>query len=224
MSEGVQIRCKTSVKVVKPNGLELINENDEEYFLDSDLILFTAGMEQSQFVKNLKIAKDKFGRIAVKKSMQSIEYENVFALGDCSGIIGDEVPSTAQAAIQQANVVARNVNRALQNASNIDEDKMNKLEDFSFLSLGEMLSLGDTNAAITSLGGYLTLNGPLAAIGRRLIYVARMPTTSQSIKALFTASSSITGKFLSKVFGDNKSESVSPNSKLISSLSTSTRY
>jgi NADH dehydrogenase len=187
--------------------LELINPNKEEYFLDADLILFTAGMEQSQFVKNLNIAKDKFGRVAVKKSMQSKDYENVFALGDCCGIIDDEVPSTAQAAIQQANVVARNVNQAWLNASDKSQEN-SKLEEFSFLSLGEMLSLGDTNAAITSLGGYLTLNGPLAAIGRRLIYVARMPTTSQSLKALFTASSAVTGKFLSKLFGGGHNESV----------------
>lgn len=202
-AQGVKIRCKTSAKAVQSNGLLLIDENKEEYFLESDLILFTAGMEQSQFVRNLNIAKDKFGRIAVKKSLQSIEHDNVFALGDCCGIEGDEVPSTAQAAMQQASVLAKNVNLAWmgQNADNSSLEEKPQLEDFSFLSLGEMVSLGDSNAAITSLGGYFTLNGPLAAIGRRLVYVARMPTASQSIKALFTASSTVTGKLLSKWFG-----------------------
>ncbi len=200
LANGVNILCKTSVKLVKQNGLELVNSENETSFLDSDLILFTAGMEQSSFVKGLNIAKDKYGRISVKKSLQSVEYENVFSLGDCCGIEDSSVPSTAQAAIQQAVAVARNVEVAWNNKFS-REEKKTPLEDFSYLSLGEMVSLGDTNAAISSLGGYVTIRGPLAAIGRRILYAARMPTTSQSIRAFLTASSSITGKFISKWFG-----------------------
>lgn len=75
-----------------------------------------------------------------------------------------------------------------------------KLREFRFFSLGEMLSLGDTNATITSLGGWVTLSGPIAALGRRAAYALRMPTLGQTMTALVSAGAVTSGKLLSKLF------------------------
>jgi NADH dehydrogenase FAD-containing subunit len=53
-----------------------------------------------------------------------------------------------------------------------------------------MLTLGNTNAAVTSLNGLVQLQGPLAAVARRLVYAVRMPTPGQQVNALFSAARS----------------------------------
>ena len=50
-----------------------------------------------------------------------------------------------------------------------------------------MLSLGINNAAVTCLGGWITLSGPLAVVIRRLVYIYRMPTIFQIIYAFIIA-------------------------------------
>ena len=195
--KGIQTLYNTSVKLVQENSLELVNELGVEYNMQADLIVFTAGTEQSQFIKDLSLTKDKFGRILVNKFLQSIDYRNVFSLGDCCTIENEYNPATAQVAMQQASTVSYNIIQNIKNYT-IDNMKNIKLKEFKFLNLGEMLTLGDTNAAITSLNGWLKLSGPIAAAGRRAIYAVRMPTITQSVKAFLAASTVTTGKLLSK--------------------------
>ena len=74
--------------------------------------------------------------------------KGVYALGDAAscGETAETVgatPSTAQAAMQQADYTAWNVRAALRGE---------KLLPFRFQDLGEMLSLGDDAASLSSLG------------------------------------------------------------------------
>merc|ERR1719482_2172806 len=75
----------------------------------------------------------------------------------------------AQAAMQQADYAAWNVRAALR-------DERSKMMPFRYADLGEMLSLGDSAGAMSSLG-LINLQGPLANLGRRAVYAARMPTS-----------------------------------------------
>ena len=78
------------------------------------------------------------------------------------------------AAIAQAQVAAYNI------AASIDG---NRLLRFNHLDLGEMMTLGSNSAAISALGGRVTLGGPLASLVRRFVYSARMPTQGQAFAA-----------------------------------------
>ena len=59
----------------------------------------------------------------------------------------------------------------------------NRLLRFNHLDLGEMMTLGSNSAAISALGGRVTLGGPLASLVRRFVYSARMPTQGQAFAA-----------------------------------------
>eukprot|EP01040_Poterioochromonas_malhamensis_P017585 gene17585-20255_t len=89
----VTVRYNNQVKEVKEDGLVLLDEAKNEYFLASDLILFTAGSQPSSIIKQLDIEKDpRSQKILVTDSLSSKQYSNVFALGDCSLIEGNSVP------------------------------------------------------------------------------------------------------------------------------------
>lgn len=89
-------------------------------------------------------------------------------MGDCSFVEGSTTPSTAQVAMQQSYTVSSNVllNIKKQLQNNLDTSVAPRYNEFNFLNLGEMLTLGDTNAAVTSLNGLVALKGPIGTYSR----------------------------------------------------------
>jgi NADH dehydrogenase FAD-containing subunit len=196
----------TSVKEVKENSVLLEttttsegSEATNEFDLDADIVVCTSGMMQTELISKLPLEKDAFGRIAVTKSLQSVSNPNVFAIGDCSSVIGMPLPSTAQVAMQQSAVLAENLKKRSKylqekhdeslhaSPSKDDEFIMRRMDKFSYVPLGEMLTLGSLNAAISGLNENVQLAGPLAALTRRLVYSFRMPGKEQKAKALIAA-------------------------------------
>ena len=196
----VKILCETSVKEVTRNGLTVIDNAGIEQDIESDIVICTAGVQQSALLSLFPLTKDSYGRILTKDTLQTIEYDNVFAIGDCSAIQDMKLPSTAQVAMQQADVVSKNiVKRASLSPTSTSTTTLRdelSLESFKYVPLGEMLTLGYTDASITSLGGLLKLSGAPAAVARRLVYAARMPTISQSVNALIGAGIGTVGTIL----------------------------
>jgi NADH dehydrogenase len=188
---GVSVNSETTVKRVTPTGVTVVDNEGLQYDIEADLVICTSGMEQTEVIMGTKLTKDSSGRILTSRTLQSKDRNNVFALGDCASIEGYPLPSTAQVAMQQASIVSKNlVNRARQfnqPSQARNPSKPDELEKFKFVPLGEMLSLGTLDAAISGLGGLVELEGPLAALGRRITYSVRMPTVKQQISALVSA-------------------------------------
>ena len=189
---GVEEILGVDIKEITSTGLSYTPRGDcstdAAVELPADIVITTCGIKVSALVEGLGLPKDLSGRVLTDRALRSISHKKVFALGDCAAIDGDLVPSTAQAAMQQASIVATNVIK--QNNFDLDTKGLpaTALESFSFVNLGEMLTLGDTDASISSLGGMVKLQGPLAAMMRRLVYVARQPTNKQRVTALIGAS------------------------------------
>lgn len=258
------MNLNTSVREVNSDGVVVFDASiSEEYSIKADLVILTSGVEQADIVKSLNLRKDAYGRIVTSRTLQCIDNPNIFALGDCSSVDGARLPSTAQVAMQQADIVAKNVARRallyplIQSTENtftpipsadevvashdsgLDEvdfsvatamkksyapfqslkikvggSSMNtvvpsnellhtkqslpgELDSFTFVPLGEMLTLGLADGAVSSLGGLVRLEGPVAAAARRLVYAARMPTPEQAVVAAVSAGISTASGLLS---------------------------
>lgn len=188
-------RLNSSVIEVMKEGV-MIQHNlaDTTEFVPADLVISTFGVQASKLVEGISgLQKDKNNRLRTNRYLQSLDQENIYALGDCSCIDNMLVPSTAQVAIQQAEVVANNI---LTDDSNF--------QPFTFVNLGEMLTLGGKDGAISSLSGLVQIDGHLASIARRIIYAARMPTNSQKITALIGSSLVMGNKLIKENILDKK--------------------
>jgi NADH dehydrogenase len=107
-------------------------------------------------------------------TLQTIDRPEIFALGDsaeCRDADGQLVPGTAQAAFQQSDNVGWNLWATITGRP---------LLPFRYQAIGEMMTLGKDDATLSGLG--LKLNGPMAYIARRLVYLYRMPTLDHQIK------------------------------------------
>ena len=164
-----------NIQVYLESGLKEITQEQITFFCNDnlidypvDLVLWTAGTENIDWVANLNCQQNNQGGILVHPTLQLIDYREVFAVGDIAEIRQSKtqvIPDTAQAAYQQASLLAKNLKLALQGKS---------LKHFRYLHLGDMLTLGKGVAIVSSFG--INLTGSLAGLIRRLIYIFRLPT------------------------------------------------
>jgi NADH dehydrogenase len=173
---GVWVDLNTTLQQVNANDL-VLRYKEQDDTIPVDLVLWTVGNAITPVIRNLPVPHTADGRICTEVTLQVIEHPTLFALGDladCRDAKQQMVPTTAQAAIQQAEYVAWNVWASLNQRS---------LLPFRYTHLGEMLTLGKESAALAGLG--LTLDGPFAYLARRLIYLYRMPTLEHQLKVGF---------------------------------------
>jgi NADH dehydrogenase len=166
--EESRVQAHTETRVVKVTKDSLTLEHKgQQTEIQTAGVVWVAGVRPSPLIEALNVEKDRRGLLLVEPTLQLRAYPNVFALGDIA-FYPDVVPTlsgTAQLALQQARLCARNVRAFLQG---------DELKSKHFVELGEAVSLGTEHAAVLSAGKVVT--GPLARQARFALYTARLPT------------------------------------------------
>lgn len=142
-----------------------------------DIVLWTVGTKVSPVVRSLPLKHNQRGQITITSTLQVIDHPEIFALGDLAesqDADSQNIPTTAQAAFQQADYTGWNLWALLTGRP---------LLPFRYINLGEMMTLGTNNATLTGLG--IKLDGQFAHLTRRLIYLYRFPTFDHQIRVAF---------------------------------------
>jgi demethylphylloquinone reductase len=162
----VEVHTLTTVVQVEQDSV-IIEHEGTRTSIPTAGVVWVAGVQVQPLVSELALEKTSRGLISIKPTLQTSSYESVFALGDIA-YMPDAAPvlaGTAQLALQEARLAARNV-RAL-----LDGEK---LQTKHFEELGEVVSLGTERAAM--LTGGKAVGGHLARQARFALYTARLPT------------------------------------------------
>ena len=129
--------------------------------------------------------------IKVDEYLRVEGYQDIWAIGDCAAVQdvrkgqdGKIVPPTAQAAVQQGHVVARNVLKTI-------DGREDDLERFEYRPLGQLVELGSDFAVNEVMGVRFT--GLLAAIFWRMAYLVRLNSPQSKVRV---AADWIVGLFL----------------------------
>jgi demethylphylloquinone reductase len=176
-SRDIWTDLSTSVAQIGDGEITLNYANGTDT-LPVDIVIWTVGNTLSKLVRSLNLPHSSRGKIVTELTLQVKDHESIFALGDmaeCRDASGQILPATAQVAFQQAQYCARNVWASLNNHS---------LAPFTYLALGEFISLGKDNAAM-SIFGQFGIEGMPALVARRLAYLLRMPTLQHQVKVGF---------------------------------------
>lgn len=163
---GIEIHTRTRVARVAQNVLTLEHNGRQSAIEVADCV-WVAGIKMNPVIENLNAEKDKRGLLIVDPTLQLRGEPNVFSLGDMAFYpdVAPTLAGTAQLALQQAHLCARNVRASLYGEA---------LKTKHFAELGEALSLGTEHAAV--LTGGRVIAGPLARQARFAMYTARLPT------------------------------------------------
>lgn len=174
---GIWVDLETSVSEITADSLGLIYKGQTD-IIPVEIVMWTVGNQVSPAISHFGLALNPEGKITVTETLQVMEHTEIFALGDAVAMLDRQeiqsIPTTAQVALQQSDFVAWNIWSSLTDRP---------LLPFQYTELGEMMTLGDDNAVLSGMG--IQLDGPLAYIARRLVYLYRLPTLEHQLKVGF---------------------------------------
>jgi NADH dehydrogenase len=161
-SLGVHLHTGSPVKAVTAEGLVLANGEH----ISASLKVWAAGIRAPAFLGTLGLETNRINQLAVYTTLQTTLDSRVFAFGDCaacpSGEDGRFVPPRAQAAHQQATLLAKNLKRVIEGKP---------LQEYVYRDYGSLISLSSFSA-VGNLMGNLTGNVMLEGKLARLFYVS----------------------------------------------------
>ncbi|NEO98618.1 MAG: NAD(P)/FAD-dependent oxidoreductase [Symploca sp. SIO2E9] len=169
----VWIDLETKVESVGADRISLLYKGQVDT-IPVDVVLWTVGTKVASVISSLPLKQNQRFQLKTTATLQIVDHPEIFALGDladCQDAGGQKVPSTAQAAFQQADYAAWNIWASLTGRP---------LLPFRYQQLGEMMTLGIDNATLTGLG--VKLDGTIAHIARRLAYLYRLPTLEHQLR------------------------------------------
>jgi len=173
---GVEIIMNRSVKGATPTSIIL----GDGTTIPCYTIVWSAGVTPSKLIADLPCAHDKGHRIIANNYLEVSGYEGeVYAVGDCASITdphtGKPYPPTAQHAIREAKVAARNI------ISEIKGEKSKKTR-FDYKTKGMMAEIGKRTGVATLFG--FKVHGLLAWWIWRTYYLGNLPTINKKIRVI----------------------------------------
>ncbi len=167
--EGISVKLNMTAKEVTAEGIICSSGNT----LPAQMVVWAAGVKPQLPALPAEAIGER-GRVKVDDFLRLPGYEGVFVLGDIAfafGSDGKPVPMLAQVAVQQGNIVAKNIVRTL--------DKK-PLRPYVYKLRGTLVSLGRFQAAAQI--GPLHFSGPLAWFTWRTVYFFNFHSWSKRIK------------------------------------------
>lgn len=167
--EGIEVKLNSEVKEVGPSHILLSNGER----IETETILWMAGIKPIDLNFDKEIAKTKDGRILVNEFLQVQNEPDVFALGDTAAFSQDGMflPALAQVASKEGKMVAKNIFNLI---------RKKPLERFIYRHSGNLLSLGQW-MAVGEIKG-LTFSGRFTWWVWRTVYLFKMISFKKKLK------------------------------------------
>jgi NADH dehydrogenase len=176
---GVAFRLNTRLTDAHP-GVVVLSDGE----VLAHTLVWTAGTAPNPLLKSLPVEKDKRGAVVVDHTLAVPGHPGVWALGDCASIrdakTGHSCPPTAQFALREAELLARNIKAQLAGSP---------LREFHFNSLGALCVVGHQTACAEltlpfARGTAVRFSGLLAWFMWRGIYLSKLPGLERKIRVL----------------------------------------
>lgn len=173
-ARGIEVCTETTLKEITERDATL---SDGER-IPARTVVWTAGVKPSPAVGRLGLPLGGDGRVIVDRTMRVEGFQHVWAIGDCAAVPdparkGQPCPPTAQHAVRQGRLVARNVVATLGNG---------QVRPFRFHTKGVVAELGDRKAVALTLG--VRWHGLPAWFIARTYHLLLMPGMGRKLRLL----------------------------------------
>lgn len=161
---GVTVLTGAAVSKVTAEGLHTA----QGQVIAASLKVWAAGIRAPEFLQGLDgLESNRINQLQVRPTLQTTRDDNVFAFGDCAacpqpGSEGRNVPPRAQAAHQQASMLAKSLKLRIEGKA---------LPEYRYRDYGSLISLS-TFSAVGNLMGNLTGSVMLEGWLARMFYVS----------------------------------------------------
>ncbi|MEH7334162.1 NAD(P)/FAD-dependent oxidoreductase [Neobacillus drentensis] len=149
--KGVEFLIGTAIKEATPDGITVAKGEEEPREIKAGTVVWAAGVRGNSIIEKSGFEAMR-GRVKVTPELRVPGFDDVFIIGDSSLVINEEInrpyPPTAQIAMQQGDLVARNLAALVRNKT--------ELETFTFDNKGTVCSLGEDDAIGVVFGKKIT--------------------------------------------------------------------
>src|SRR5262249_7163518 len=163
MERGVKVGLNTRVLGYRNGAVALSDAS----IVPAQTLVWTAGTAPHPMIETIACRKDR-GRIAANEFMEVADSPGVWAIGDCASIpdprSGKPYPPTAQHALRQGRVLARDIAAAIRGESK---------KPFVFSTLGQLAAIGKRTGVAQIFG--FNFSGFVAWWLWRTIYLSKLP-------------------------------------------------
>lgn len=171
---GIDIRTGTTLAEVTQTAATLSGGET----IPARTLVWTAGVKPSPVISRLGLPLDERGRVVVDRTMRVDGYPRVWAIGDCAavpspGVKDGSCPPTAQHAIRQGRLVARNIAAAARGG---------RARPFRYRTAGVVAELGHNKAVAITLG--IRWRGLAAWLIARTYHLLLMPGGARKLRLL----------------------------------------
>ncbi|MBC7474289.1 MAG: NAD(P)/FAD-dependent oxidoreductase [Candidatus Sericytochromatia bacterium] len=173
---GVKVFLDCEVKNFDGESVEINTTNTAiEKDIKTATFIWVAGVKPNTIVEKFDLKKDKKGRIIVDDYLSVPDYPEVYAIGDNATIEGQKLFTTAQNALQQAEVAAHNI------YSKTQLFKFSK--KYKYFHQGSMVTIGK-NFGVTDLFG-VKVTGFKGWFIWKLIHLVKLTGNDNRINVFF---------------------------------------
>ena len=178
-ARGVTFRLNVRLTDAQP-GVVVLSDGQ----IHAETLVWTAGTAPNPLLQSLPLEKDKRGAVVVDHTLAAPGHPGVWALGDCAAVhdtkTGKPCPPTAQFALREAEVLARNIGAQLKGLP---------ARQFHFDSLGALCVVGHQTACAELTVPFarnrsMRFSGLLAWFMWRGIYLSKLPGLERKIRVL----------------------------------------
>lgn len=171
--DGIRVLLKTGVKSAQNGVVELSNGEK----IQTRTFIWTAGVEPNTLTMQLDAPKGHSKGLQVNNCFVLEKYTGVWAVGDNADVPKPDgqgsYGGTAQNALREGKLVARNVVRSL---------KGEPLQSFTYTPIGQLALVGKGRGVALVYG--FKFSGLIAWAMWRAVYLAKMPSMKQRIRVL----------------------------------------
>jgi NADH dehydrogenase FAD-containing subunit len=185
-ASGVEVILNRRLVRYMDNGQAELNDGTS---ISTFTLIWAGGVTPSKLIKGLPSEHDKKGRIVVSNYLRVHKYDGVFALGDCASIVDPHTnkpyPPTAQHAIREGKVAAKNIISIIENKRKKGGDKEaigEGMKNFDYKTKGTMAEIGRRNGVADILGH--KVHGFVAWWIWRTYYLANLPTIEKKMRVM----------------------------------------
>lgn len=153
---GVEVLKSSPITNVEKDSITLKSGKE----IKTNTLIWTCGVQASKFAANLGLKTGRAGRIVTDEHMQSVDYKNVYVVGDNSYLEeeGKGLPQIVETALQTAETAVHNIIADMENG----QKKAHKSNYH-----GLMVSIG-SRYAVASLAG-MSMSGFFAMLMKHLV-------------------------------------------------------
>ena len=170
VADDVEVRLEATAGEIRADGVML----SDGALIEAATVIGTIGTQPNPLTASLGMPMER-GRIRVEPGMRVTGFSDVWAIGDCAGVVnardGMVSPPTAQFAVRQAAQLARNLLAALRGQD---------VRPFRYRPRGAMAAIGHMNGVAEVYG--VRFIGLPAWLWWRAYYLSQMPTLGRKLR------------------------------------------